>query len=224
MKYYNRKALYVFLSCLLGTLLFLLLHRVVAFFYILALESSYSTFSFGLSYIELLALEYFTLLLSLLLGGWYGIWLGIYWYEAVYEHKHFGGLVDHIVCSWWPNSKSVGTLRNEVNAAAKKFEQNLSEVEKVTPSLPKISAVKPRVISKPRPAAAAPIQAKTVVKPKIVTKPFVAPAPSFTPSVSLAPKKLRVVKSKGISPGVVSPTASIKTGRSSAAKRNTVLS
>ena len=85
-----RKSLYLFLTALLGTLLFLTVHQVAYFIYIYMLGTGLATS--GMSYVEFLAVEYFTLTITMMLGAWYGIWLGLYWYEKVYEEKSHRGL------------------------------------------------------------------------------------------------------------------------------------
>lgn len=76
----SKKAFYLFLCSVLGMTLFITLHQLLTGLY------------FGLvrlGYLPDLALSYMTsalcLFIATLLGSWYGIWLGLYWYHFVYE-------------------------------------------------------------------------------------------------------------------------------------------
>lgn len=89
-----KKSLYYFLSALLGALMFLILHRLLVFFFLYMLAAGY--IQTGLGYYQFLVLDYFSLIISILLGAWYGIWLGMYWYEKVYGAGGRGGFVSHL--------------------------------------------------------------------------------------------------------------------------------
>ncbi len=80
-----RKALYLFLTSILGMLLFVTLHRALTLLYLVLLSYNYESFSFGLSFLQHQAINYLTLVAAMFLGGWYGVWLGMHWYEIVYE-------------------------------------------------------------------------------------------------------------------------------------------
>ena len=108
-----KKSLYIFLTALLGVLLFLMLHRIWVFFYLYLLAGNYITTS--LNYYQFLVLDYTTLLMAMVLGAWYGIWLGMYWFRKVYEEGSHGGFIQHI------NTRYYG-------AAPKKLETKMVQV------------------------------------------------------------------------------------------------
>ena len=115
MSYGLKKSLYLFLTAILGTLLFLILHRILVFFYLYLLASNYITDSMG--YYQFLALDYITLTFAIMFGLWYGIWLGLFWYKKVYEEQTHGGLVKHISAGLFPlkNSRNFETKVSAVN-------------------------------------------------------------------------------------------------------------
>jgi hypothetical protein len=138
-----KKSFYVFLSSLLGVLLFLVLHRIIVFLYVLLLSFDYGAFGFGMSYIELLALDYLTLTLALFGGMWYGTWLGIHWYEKVYEEYSHKGVVHHIASSWWARKKHpLSSLEQKVFAAKEKVEDGLWDLEGLVKPLKPIKSTK----------------------------------------------------------------------------------
>jgi len=105
-----KKSLYVFLCSLLGMLLFLILHQIIAFGYLMLLYVNYPTFGLGMSLMDWLALDYFTLIIVLMLGMWYGIWLGMYWFGIVYEDQNHG-FVGHLIKKYWPTSRPKYNLK-----------------------------------------------------------------------------------------------------------------
>lgn len=91
-----RRPTYIFLSALLGMLLFLILHRIVIFFILAGAYFNNASGLIGFNYLHFLAWDYLTLILVLLFGAWYGIWVGTYWYDKVYESKIHGGFISHL--------------------------------------------------------------------------------------------------------------------------------
>ena len=135
----------------MGGLLVLIIHRVVVFFYLIIQSSGYLSFDLGLSYLEFLAWDYFTLIVAVLLGFWYGIWVGGYWYELIYEQGTHGGLVHHLVERYFPISKPSYDLKNRVAEAAKKIEEDIWQMEELVKDVPvlmKSVAVKRKIVSK----------------------------------------------------------------------------
>src|ERR1700722_11515309 len=124
-----KKSLYIFLSSIMGALLFLILHQIIVFLYSVALSTDYADLSFGFSYMEFVAFEYLTLIFVLLAGAWYGIWLGLYWYEKVYEEGSHGGGVNHVASNYFPRSKKNFKLEAKMEAVKKDLETNLWELE-----------------------------------------------------------------------------------------------
>lgn len=135
-----KKSLYVFLSCMLGVMLFLAIHRIIIFL-ILIFSSLSGNFYFGLSYLEFLAIDYLTLMITLMLGAWYGIWLGTYWFEKVYEKRLHGGFVSLLANRWWP--KRMSKLRQKMVSATKHLENDVWELEDLVKDIPQTASVKP---------------------------------------------------------------------------------
>jgi hypothetical protein len=94
-----KKALYVYLCSFLGVLLFLIIHRSLFFFFYFLLDIDYTSFSFGFDTLQVQAFDMATLIISLFLGGWYGVWLGMNWYDLVYGSGHTGWL--YASKYWW---------------------------------------------------------------------------------------------------------------------------
>ncbi len=86
------KALYLFLCALLGIMLFGVFHRALVVIYYLLQDGAYFHMPFSIGSADLQALDFFTMLIALFLGGWYGVWIGLHWYELVYEGEHRAGL------------------------------------------------------------------------------------------------------------------------------------
>jgi len=120
-----KKSFYIFLTTLLGVLLFLILHRVIVFLYLYLVAVGYIG---GGDYYQFLAIDYFTLSLALLGGAWYGIWLGMYWFDKVYTQKSHGGLANHLASSYfyWGKPKS---LPAKMSAVKQRLEKDLWELE-----------------------------------------------------------------------------------------------
>src|SRR6185369_1300313 len=100
-----KKSLYVFMTSLLGVLLFLILHRIVVFFYLFSIAGGYIGTSFN--YIQFIALDYFTITITMLLGAWYGTWLGLYWYGKVYEEGSHMGFIHHLASNYFPRKSHI---------------------------------------------------------------------------------------------------------------------
>jgi len=141
-----KKSLYVFLSSMLGILLFLVIHRIIVFLYLVLAGVRFTPGSEG-TYLVFLAFDYFTLIIILMLGAWYGIWLGMYWYEKVYEEESHKGVVDYIVNNYWPRRKTTLNLKSKIAATQQKLETDLWELEGLTENLTRVK-VKPRSIKK----------------------------------------------------------------------------
>jgi hypothetical protein len=151
-----RKSIYLFLSCLLGSLLFVILQRIAVFAYIVLLSYGFGGLTVGMSWVELLALDYMTMLIALLFGGWYGIWVGIHWYESVYEHGTTRGLIGSLV-GIWPRVRKPYNLKTRVEAVSSRLESDLGELEALAKS-----------------TAAAPVAPKKRVVRRVVRKKAVA--------------------------------------------------
>jgi len=121
----GKKSLYIFLTALLGVLLFLILHRLVIFFYLYLLAGGFITTP--MSYLQFLALDYLTLFITLLFGAWYGIWLGMYWFEKVYVEKSHGGFFHHVSNNYFYRAPK--NLESKLSAVKKKIEDDLWQLE-----------------------------------------------------------------------------------------------
>ncbi|MBI3232269.1 MAG: hypothetical protein HYZ51_04285 [Candidatus Doudnabacteria bacterium] len=139
-----KKSLYVFLCSLLGILMFLILHRLLVFAYLLISSARAQVYGLNMTYLEVLALDFASLLLALMLGSWYGIALGLKWYETIYEKKEYGGFVDHLVKHFWPASTLKYNLKDRVELVAQELKENVLELEHLAKTIkPKPIAPKP---------------------------------------------------------------------------------
>src|SRR3989338_6027076 len=138
-----KKSLYVFLCALLGALIFLIIHRLLVFAYLLLATASPEIFYGKVNYLGAVAADFFTLILVLLLGVWYGIWLGLRWYEAIYERGEYGGFVDHVVNTYWHNPKIHYNLHEKVESVARELKEDVLELEHLT------KIIKPVIRSSP---------------------------------------------------------------------------
>lgn len=147
-----KKSLYVFLSSLLGTMLFLLLHRLFMYFYYKISIVNPGMFFGKLTYLDILALDLFTLLLALLLGLWYGIALGLKWYELVYESRAYKGVADNFVSKFSLKKNFDYDLKTKINLVAKELKQDVLAMENlvksVKPSIKTSVPIKRRVVRK----------------------------------------------------------------------------
>ena len=130
-----KKSLYLFLSSLLGSLLFLVIHQaaVVIIFVFGVARGGLASFE---SYMLFWVFDYFTLVIVLMLGSWYGIWLGMYWYEKVYEEESHKGFISHI----W-NRVRLAPFRTDefqvrLQTTKQTFQEGLKEFEELAKDLP----------------------------------------------------------------------------------------
>ncbi len=130
-----QKSLYIFLSSLLGMLLFLIIHRLVVFCLLILQSSGNKVFTLNMPYLEFLAWDYFSLLLTLLAGAWYGIWVGSYWYEKVYNEGSHLGLVGHITENYWPKTTSYKDIKSKISEVKKTIHTELWQLEDLNKTL-----------------------------------------------------------------------------------------
>ncbi len=132
--------------------MFLILHRLLVFAYLLLVSANPGLFGSGVAYLEILALDFFTLILALMLGSWYGIALGIKWYEAIYEKSGHGGFVDHLVREYWSSSKSNYSLENKVQSLSRELKEDVLELEHlaktIKPVIRETTPIKRRILRK----------------------------------------------------------------------------
>lgn len=75
----TRKSFYIFLAMVLGVLLFLMVQRaafIAAYLLGTNIASLYAQ-----------AIGVLTTAIAVAFGAWYGVWLGLIWYAAVYEER-----------------------------------------------------------------------------------------------------------------------------------------
>ena len=139
-----KKSLYLFLIFFLGVLLFLILHRLVIFFYFYLLAGGY--INPGISYLQFLVVDYFTLAIVLMFGAWYGIWLGMFWFEKVYVEKSHGGFAYHVSNKYFPRTPK--NLESKISAVRQKIENDLWQLEDLTEAGIKAVVATPKPIKR----------------------------------------------------------------------------
>lgn len=75
----TRKSFYIFLAMVLGVLLFLMVQRA-AFIAAYVLGADITS-------VYAQAIGVLTTAIAVAFGAWYGVWLGLIWYTAVYEER-----------------------------------------------------------------------------------------------------------------------------------------
>ncbi len=114
----------------------------------------------SMSYLQFLVVDYFTLVLVLLFGAWYGIWLGMYWFEKVYVEKSHGGFVHHVSNNYF--SRTPKNLENRISAVKQKIEKDLWQLEDLTDASLKAVAATPAPIKRRVVRKTAPKKLKSV--------------------------------------------------------------
>jgi len=153
-----KKSFYIFLTSLLGLLLFFILHRIVVFFYLYMLAGGYLTTD--MTYYQFLVLDYATLFVVMALGVWYGIWLGMYWFRKVYEEGSHGGFVHQIKMSYF-GGRTPKTLEKKIVAVRQRLESDLWQLEDLAKETVSI-AEQPKPIKRKVVRKRAPRKAKTL--------------------------------------------------------------
>lgn len=152
-----KKSVYLFLSSILGVLLFLILHRLSVFIYLLLVSYGIVGGGPSWSYMQFLAFDYATLLISLLFGSWYGIWLGNFWYEQVYEKGEWRGMLAHMRSRYLPQVRGKYNWEQKIESVKHRLEEDLSAVEELTEEFP-------AAVLAPQPVK------RTLAKKKVVRK------------------------------------------------------
>ncbi len=130
------KSLYVFLCALLGVLLFLILHRVLVFVLLLLQIQNYPAFGWDMPEVQFLAIDYATLTITLMIGAWYGIWLGSFWYQQVYEDGGHKGLLYHLISSYWPGRRKTYRLAEKIQQISQSLAEEASDVGRLAREIP----------------------------------------------------------------------------------------
>lgn len=124
----GKKSFYVFLCGLLGMLLFMLLQRSL---FLLAFLGGVNILSYNFQ-----QLDYISFVVANFLGLWYGIWLGLHWYTAVYEEGSVGGLFSGISRMFGKNrSRSEPAGSWDLDDLVKMKNEETSEARSLGPRL-----------------------------------------------------------------------------------------
>lgn len=134
-----KKSFYVFLSSLLGMSLFLILDRSAVFIYVYLVSTGIVSADFV--YERFLFIDSFSLIVSLMGGAWYGTWLGMHWFNKVYEERTHGGFGDYLVKNLWSASKPKN-LQTKLSAVKEHLEKDLWQLEDLAKAA-SAQAVKP---------------------------------------------------------------------------------
>jgi hypothetical protein len=133
-----KKSLYLLMTGILGMMLFAIVCQVVFFVFIYMVGAG--VISTAINYNQFFVLEYFVLIVMLMLGAWYGIWLGLYWFEKVYEEKSHRGFVHHVAVNYFPGSKPK-TPESKMAEVRERLEDNLWQLEELAQSPAVFTAV-----------------------------------------------------------------------------------
>jgi hypothetical protein len=159
-----KRSVYIFLCSLLGVMLFLVIHRIIMLWYLLMVDYGVFSWNESDSYIKFLAVDYITLALVMLAGSWYGIWVGNYWYDQVYEFGFWKGSFRHVKNKYFSNKYNREELKHRVEIVRQALEEDLSSAESLVSEIPreilKPEPVKRRIIRR-KPAARKVKAAKT---------------------------------------------------------------
>lgn len=143
-----KKSLYLFMSSMLGVLLFLILHRLVVFFYLVIMGVGGTFMPGGYSQLVFLTVDFLTLILALILGGWYGIWVGMYWYEQVYEKGSHAGLIGYLWQKYWPRKSYGYALGTKIAEAQKRLANDMWELEGLVSHVPLEATEPPQALTR----------------------------------------------------------------------------
>jgi hypothetical protein len=164
------KSFYVLMCGILGVLMFVILQQAVALMHYVLLQKNFETYSLGLSPVDIRALGLISLILAAFFGMWYGIWLGLYWFNKVYEQ---GGKEAGLVHSFMVRSRPAVPV-------AKKAMDALPPRPFKPVVIPPSNSSKPDVAksaSKPAPVVKV-AAAKSAPTPKPISKPVALKAES----------------------------------------------
>lgn len=158
-----KKALYLFLSAILGCLLFLILQRIVVFFYLYMIAGNYISPNFN--YVDFVIIDYTTLVLAMLLGGWYGTWVGLYWFGQIYEHGAQQGFVSHFADNYLFPPRQPLTPMGKVAEVKQQIQNSLSMAEEFVAEIPQ-----PPIVLAPEPIKRKIVRKRAPKKPRVGPK------------------------------------------------------
>ncbi len=153
-----KKSLYVFLCSLLGMLILLTLLHAIIFLYLSVITAFGTNDSLSIDLYSLNASVWF---ISVFLGGWWGVWLGLGWYKMVYEDAKHKGFVHGLATALYGFSQ--GGKKIVSTPVVTKPKWSLSDI---IPKTPANSESTRRVVVKTK---ARPITRKSI--PALVEKP-----------------------------------------------------
>lgn len=193
----RRKALYIFLSSLLGMLLLLMFHRAVFVIYEI-LGSFYPNCTWlHISLPTLFSLDFFTMMVVVFIGGWYGVWLGLNWYHMIYEERGvttwFHGFIPH---HWRKSSPKKVSSKSEAD----------SFLEHIMSSRTQVAPKKIIVNAKPHSSRTTEFSS---TRAKLESMP--APSWSIDDAEPEKPVKKKVVRKKRVAKKTVRKTVARKT-------------
>ena len=124
-----KKSFYLFLTALMGSLIFLVLHRIIIFLYLYLLAGGFVSPTVT-DYFSFTFYDYFSLVIVMMLGAWYGIWLGLYWYQMVYEDQTLGGFSAHVASTYFPSRPR--NYESKMSAIKQRLVTDLGQFEQLT--------------------------------------------------------------------------------------------
>lgn len=146
-----KKSFYIFLCAMLGMMLFVLLQRSLLLLGFL--------FGFNVLAPAIQQLDYVSFLLFLFSGLWYGIWLGLHWYGAVYERREVRGFI-HSLFGHRPLLRGSDRSSRTWNV-----EDLLRDSEDSAPAEPTLSVFKEKIIRFSDPVSASAVHAQRAARP-----------------------------------------------------------
>ncbi len=173
----KRKSLYIFLTSLLGMLLFLMLHRSLFVVYEILGNFFPGNIIFDVQPQVIFSIDFFSMILAMFIGGWYGVWLGLDWYKMIYEEREgrqwFHGFLPHHWRGYGRNHKSTEVSHSPEPEHAKTKSTNPKRIVVKGPTLSSSRRIESFASFKAAPTDKAwsledveSTDSKTVVKPK----------------------------------------------------------
>ncbi len=132
-----KKSVYIFMCSVMGVLLFVILHRLIVLAYLTLLAYGVFHWTSSYSYFTFVAVDYITLLLAMFCGSWYGIWLGEYWYEKIYETGEWRGVTRHLHHKLFPQRPTSNELKARVEVVKLELAEDLSRIQQSIEDMPR---------------------------------------------------------------------------------------
>jgi hypothetical protein len=184
-----KRILYISLTIVLGILLFVVIQQSFALLYYILISFDYARYGFGFSPITFRFVYLGTTIASVFVGGLYGVWLGRYWFNLVYQQRAGRGFMPPLRNSSFPAQRVTPKVKVQSSARKEISEawdlDDLLAPKQATASI--VSVLKPAVKLSTKPS-----QTKSAVR---VGQEKKATVSQINKTVSLKPKK-RVVKTR----------------------------